>query len=640
MNLRQQMQMHDGGRGASRASPRCSERGTPQYSDRLLAALLLIGVMAGSPAVAEGQETAFFPVESIRPGLEGVALTVFEGEEVEEFRVEFLGVLKNAIGPQQDMILARLHGENVEFTGVVSGMSGSPVYVDGRLVGAISYRLGQFGKEPIAGITPIADMLKVASAGDSTAPRKGGRAPDLIGRFLGSGTIPGLGDAPVNGVDGPPETNVPTVTTSLGGMQPISTPPVCSGCDPGVLGYYAPIFRRQGLEPTAGGGMADVETPLPLLPGTGIGGALVTGDLSVAGIGTLTYVDGDTVIGFGHPFLGTGSIEIPMTQAQVLLTFASSQASFRVANSTAPIGTLVEDRLTAIVGELGRTAPMLPLTVRVGTAGGERTFHYDVVRDRSWAPVMVSLITANSLVRTTEYTAGATLALRYRIDLEGLPSVSREDLYSGVNPNQPVHLSLANNAGSLFSVLINNPFEAVTIKAAEIDVDVLEESQIARVAGLRASRNAVKPGEPFIVTATLAPFRGEEREVEFEVRLPEDIKRGEVTLYVGAAGAVNALDRKVFQQQVRQAKSIDDLIGLIDQQRRNRSLYLHVSRPTPLAVVRSEVLPDLPISVFTVLNNPRYSADTSLMIGTPILELSTDLDLVAVGGRRIRLKVK
>jgi hypothetical protein len=601
----------------------------------------LIGATAGSPVVAEGQEaTEFFPADQIRPGLEGVARTVFEGDEVEEFRVEFLGVLKSAIGPQQDMILARLHGETVEFTGVISGMSGSPVYVDGRLVGAISYRLGQFGKEPIAGITPIADMLKVAPGANSGVSRDSERAPDLIGRFLGSETIPGLGGALPNGSDLPAEPGLPTVTTSLGGMQRIGTPLVCSGCDPEVLGYYAPIFRMQGLEPTAGGGMVDVETPLPLLPGTGIGGALVTGDLNIAGVGTLTYVDGNTVFGFGHPFLGTGSMEIPMTQAQVLLTFASAQASFRVANSTRPIGTLVEDRLTAIVGELGRTAPTLPLTVRIGTQGGERTFRYDVVRDRSWAPVMVSLTTANSLVRTTEYSAGATLALRYRIELDGLPSVTREDLYSGASPTQPVHLSLANMAGGLFSALTNNPFEEVTVKSAEIDVEVLEESQIARVVALRTSQREVKPGEPFIVTATLAPFRGEEREVDFEVRLPEDLKRGEIALYVGAASAINALDRKIFQRQVTQAKNVDDLIGLIDQQRRNRSLYLHVSRPTPSAIVRSEVLPDLPISVFTVLNNPRHSADTSLTIGTSILELSTDLDLVAVGGRRISLKVK
>jgi hypothetical protein len=253
---------------------------------------------------------------------------------------------------------------------------------------------------------------------------------------------------------------------------------------------------------------------------------------------------------------------------------------------------------------------------------------------------MVSLTTAQSLTRTIEYAAGATLALRYRIDLEGHPSVWREDLYSGTNPNRPVHLALANTAGGLFSVLTNNPFEAVTVKGAEIDVEVLEESQIAGVSALRASQTAVRPGEPFVVTATLRPFRGEEREVEFEVSLPEDIKRGDVTLYVGGAAAIDALDRKLFQRQVSQAKSIEDLLRLVGRVRRNRSLYLHVSRATPTAVVRSEVLPDLPISVFTVFNNPRLSADTSLTIGTPILDISRDLDLVAVGGRRISLKVK
>jgi hypothetical protein len=596
--------------------------------------------MAGPAAAEGGAEQAFFPADQIRPGLEGVARTVFQGDEVEEFRVEFLGVLKSAIGPQQDMILARLHGDNVEFTGVVSGMSGSPVYVDGRLVGAISYRLGQFGKEPIAGITPIADMLKVGAMAGAGAARRSDRAPDLIGRFIGPGTLTGLGGQAAGEGAVPSGIGLPTVATSLGGMQRIGTPLVCSGCDPTVLEYYAPIFRSVGLEPAVGGGVAEAGTSLPLLPGTGIGGALVTGDLSLAGIGTVTHIDGDRVFAFGHPFLGTGPIEMPMTQAQVLLTFASTQASFRVANATAPIGTLIEDRLTTIVGEVGRTTPMVPLTVRVASNGGERTFRYDVVRDRSWAPIMVSLTTANSLMRTTEFSAGATLALRYRLDLEGLPSVLREDLYSGVSPNQPVHFALANTAGGLFSVLANNAFGEVNITAAQVDVEVLEDSQIARVSALRASRDRVRPGEPFKVTATLEPFRGKDREVEFEVRLPEDMQESEVVLYVGGAEAINALDRKVFIRQIEQAQSVGDLISLIERRRLNRTLYLVISRATPTAIVRSDILPDLPVSVFTVLNNQRHSADTSLTIGTPVLELSADLDLVAVGGRRINLKVK
>jgi len=575
--------------------------------------------------------------------MQGTARTVFEGDRLEEFGVEILGVLKNAIGPQQDLIIARLHGSKVEFTGVVSGMSGSPVYVDGKLVGALSYRIGTFAKEAIAGITPIADMLKLAGTAAGGA-RTAEAAPDLLGPFL---TGPAEGDERVARHTSPAAwggeaAGLSTVVAGAAGLQPIGTPLVCSGCDPGVLRYYAPIFEARGLEPLAGGGgSSEPVAPPPLDPGTGIGGALVTGDLSLTGIGTLTYVEGKRVFAFGHPLLGTGPLELPMTQAQVLATFPSSAASFKIANATRPIGTIVQDRLTAIMGEVGRVSPTLPLAVRVAPPSGPpRVFHYSLVRDRTWSPVMVAVTTANSLVRTTEFDAAATLALKYRIDLEGFPPVEMEDLYAGTNPSQPVHLELANDAAALFGLLYNNRFEEPKVRSLELQVETLPRSQIAAVTSLRASASTVRPGEPFTVTAVLSPYRGEDRQVVFEVRLPEDTAPGETDLIVGSGPAIEGLDRRVIERQLAQASGVADLIRLVGRQKKNRTLYLRVTRRSPSAIVRSEVLPDLPLSVFTVFNNPRLSADATLMIEAPILEIPQDLDLVAVGGRRISIKVK
>jgi hypothetical protein len=588
------------------------------------------------------------PLEEIHPGMEGIARTVFEGSSLEEFRVEILGVLKNAIGPQQDLILARLHGDKVEYTGVVSGMSGSPVYVDGKLIGALSYRLGSFAKEAIAGITPIADMLKLA--GPKPPPAAAGtRAPDLLGRFLASqagpdGVIPGsAGVAPGSGHAGRP---VPEGTAmavgggSPGGLQPIGIPLVCSGCDPGVLRYYAPIFESFGLEPTAGGGMAKGPAGLPLLPGTPIGGALATGDLSVVGIGTLTHVDRNRVFAFGHPLLGTGPMEMPMTQAQVLLTFASAAASFKIANSTPPVGTIVQDGLTAIVGEVGRSAPTIPVSVRVSSAAGRREFRYDILRNRVWSPVLLAMTTANSLVRTTDFDSAATLALRYRIGIDGHPPVTFEDLYSGTSPAQPVHLALANDAGTLFNMLYNNRFEEPRVRSADLDVEVLQTSQVATISSLRASRTEVRPGESLAVTAVLSLYRGREWEESWNMALPEDTPQGDTEIIVGSGPAIDGLDRRIIERQLAQASGLSDLVRLASRQRRSRTLYLRLSRRAPTAIVRSEVLPDLPLSIFSVFNNPRLSADTTLMGEAPILEVPRDLDVVVVGARRISVRVK
>jgi hypothetical protein len=590
------------------------------------------------------------PIDQIHAGMEGVARTVFEGTKLEEFRVEILGVLKNAIGPQQDMILSRLHGDKVEYTGVVSGMSGSPVYIDGKLIGAVSYRLGSFAKEAISGITPIADMIKLAGSGPAAAAN---RAPDLLGRFMASqagvdsplsgddaGRLPATGTLIPPGAEMAPGAAMAAGGGAPGGLQPIGVPLVCSGCDPGVLRYYTPIFESYGLEPTAGGGMTQGPSDLPLLPGTPIGGALATGDLSVVGIGTLTHIDHNRVFAFGHPLLGTGPLEMPMTQAQVLITFASANASFKIANSTPPVGTIFQDGLTAIVGDVGRTAPMIPISVRVASRGGTRTFHYDILRNRAWSPVVMALTTANSLVRTTDFDAGATLALRCRIGIEGYPTITYEDLYSTTTPAQPVHTALANDAAGLFNLLYNNRFEEARVRSADLEIDVLETSKVATMTSLRAARTEVRPGESLAVTAVLSLYRGRTWEETWNVVLPEDTRPGDTEILVGGGPAIDGLDRRMLERQVAQAGGLDDLVRLASRQRRSRTLYLRMSRRAPTAIVRSEVLPDLPLSIFSVFNNPRLSADTTLMGEAPILEIPKDLDVVVVGGRRISIRVK
>ncbi|MBI4168614.1 MAG: hypothetical protein HY510_01605, partial [Acidobacteria bacterium] len=417
-------------------------------------------------------------------------------------------------------------------------------------------------------------------------------------------------------------------------------PLICSGCDAGVLRHYAPIFESYGLEPAAGGGMVEAGKLLPLAPGTPIGGALVTGSLSLIGIGTLTHADGNRVFAFGHPLLGSGPMEMPMTQARVLATFPSTQASFKIANATPPVGTIVHDGLTAIVGEIGPIPRTLPLSVRVSSPAARREFRYNILRNRAWSPVLVALSTANSLVRTTEFDAGATLALRYRLDLEGYPPVEFEDLYSGVNPAQPVHLALANDAAGLFNLLYNNRFEEPRVRATEVVVEVLPESLVAALVSLRASRAEVRPGETLKVTSVLRQFRGEEKEVTWDVTVPEDATAGEAEIVVGSGPAIDGLEKRVIERQLAQASGLRDLIRLVSRQRKGRSLYLRMTRRSPTAIVRTEVLPDLPLSVFSVFNNPRLSADATLMSEAPILELRRDLDVVAVGFRRIAVRVK
>jgi len=603
-----------------------------------------VAAAAAAPsATPAAGPVAIFPAEELRPGLMGIARTVFEGDRLEEFEVEILGVLKNAIGPQQDMILARLHGKKVEFTGVVAGMSGSPVYIGGRLVGALSYRIGQFAKEPIAGITPIADMLNLMPApsgghpagGRAAGGRPAGRPVDLLG-WLARGADPA--DRPVM-----PATAHLAAAAGAPSLQPIGTPLVCAGCDPQALDHYAPIFQMMGLQPSTGGGVesgAAGDAALPLLPGTAIGATLATGDLNLSAVGTLTYVDGNRIFAFGHPMTGNGTIDVPLTQARIVATLASEAGSFKISNATAPIGAVVEDRLTAIVGEVGRLAPMLPLSVRVNSDGGHRDFHYGVTCDRTMGPVIAAVATASSLLRTAEFEAAATVALRYRYVIEGYPEIRQERLFAGTNPGQPVHTQVANEAAGMLGFLYANPFEEPVVRSIDVEVDILPPTRIALVSSLSAARGEVRPGETVRVDATLTEYRGRSRTVSFALVVPEDTPPGELQVIVGGGSALDGLDRRTIERQLTQAANLGDIVRLIGRQRTTQALVLRLARKGPAAIVRSEVLPDLPLSIFSVFNNPRLNADSTLLMEAPILELTKDQDVVVVGGRRITLKVK
>jgi hypothetical protein len=592
------------------------------------------------------------PLEAIRPGMEGTARTVFQGETLEEFQVEILGIIENAIGPDQDMILARLHGDTVEHTGVVAGMSGSPVYVDGKLIGAVSYRIGNFAKEPIAGITPIADMLRLGAVADGLPARPGDLSPgrggaaaamagegtgtDLLARFLAGEVGPG----PAAGGPGAPATGAGSPVGAFPSIQPIGVPLVCSGCDPEVLGYYAPIFRAHGLEPGPGGGVDEKAVLGKVEPGSAIGGALVTGSLSLIGVGTLTHVDGRRVYAFGHPMLGVGAIDMPMTQARVLHTFASDAGSFKIANATRPVGRIVRDGLTAIVGEIGTLPPTLPLRVAVIVNGGRREFAYDILRHRAWSPVLAAVGTANSLTRTTEFDSGATLALRARIEVERQPPIAYNDLYAGTSPAQAVHLGLANDVGGLLGLIYNNRFEDPQVRGATVEVEALPEGRVAALTSLHASVPELRAGGTLKVHATLRRFRGEERAVVFETALPEDLPAGDLEILVGGGAAMDTVDRRLQERMLSQATSLRDILRFVARRRRSDVLYLRIARRAPAVIVRSELLPELPLSIFSVYNSPRISGDTTLINESPILEMERPLDVVVPGGRRISVRVK
>ena len=442
--------------------------------------------MAGLPPTAAAAmggfgEAKVFPLSQIKRGMQGVAYTVFEGVNPEPMQVEILGVLKDSLGPGQDMILARLHGTKPEFTGVVAGMSGSPVYIDGKLVGAISYRIGQFSKEPIAGITPIEQMLEVRDGEVRPASARGENQ---------------------GGVRNSAATGLPAVNAGSGvEMQAMETPLVFSGFSQETVDRFGDRFRAMGLTPVAGLGSADSKAsqPEPLVPGSAVSAILVRGDLSVAGTCTVTYVDPTRLLACGHPITQYGPVDMPMTKAAVIATLPSPLNAFKIVNTTETVGAFTEDRASAVMGRFGAKARMIPVTVQVvqpttpGTPGSqtatrEKTFRFEVLDNRQLTPSAMLVSIYQSLQGTNTAAAEMSYRLNGEIEVQGLSTVRVAGIVAQ-NELYPAAINAALLVNDRFNRVYGNALDQPVVTGLKLKMEGIPERRTAVLESARLMRS-------------------------------------------------------------------------------------------------------------------------------------------------------
>src|SRR5947207_1309759 len=353
-------------------------------------------------------ETKNMPVEDLHPGMKGVAYTVFEGKKPESMGVEILGVLKNMNGPRSNLILVRLHGEKPEYTGVVAGMSGSPVYISGKLVGAISYRIGSFSKEPIAGVTPIAEMLEINEFDHSTP------APLPLSSGKQGGT---------QKTSGPGSSDASEIQNYAQIMQPIDASFVFNGFSESAIKTFAGQFTAVGLTPVMGvGGSTDEKQPEPLVPGSAVSAQMVRGDMDVAATCTVTYMDKDHLLACGHPLLQYGMVDMPMTKANVVATLPSPLNAFKIINTTEPVGAFVQDRHTGILGRFNKQPQMIPVTLNIHSSAGPKEFHYEVLNNAKLTPLLMMVTVFNALQGMNQYGEETTYRMNGHIQVGGYRS--------------------------------------------------------------------------------------------------------------------------------------------------------------------------------------------------------------------------
>jgi hypothetical protein len=563
---------------------------------------------AAAPAV-----TRFFPLSEVKRGMRGVAYTVFEGVNPEPMQVEILGVLKEALGPGQDMILARLHGDKPEYTGVVAGMSGSPVYIEGRLVGALSYRIGQFSKEPIAGITPIESMLQVRD--DDGA----------VGMKLASVS---------REMEGQPE------------MRAMETPLVFGGFSQETVERFGERFRAMGLTPVSGLGGADSAAiqPEPLVPGSAVSAILVRGDLSMAGTCTVTYVDPKRLLACGHPITQYGPVDMPMTKATVLASLASPLNAFKIINTTETVGAFTEDRASAIMGRFGVEARMIPVVVEVVPPSGadksvptqSKTFHFEVLDNRQLTPSAMLVSVYQSL--QTNNTAAEELSYRMtgEIDVKGLPSVRMRGLMAQSEFN-PATINAALLVNDRFSKVYGNALEQPVVTGLRLKVEAIPSRMTAVLESARLSRIEAHAGDEIEVEATLHPYQAETRMVRVKVRLPAELSSGPMRVVVSDGGTV---DRLMTRTGADRSMGLADAVAALNRMHANDRVYVTLLDHATQAVLEGEALPDVPLSMANVLE-PLKEAQKMQLTGESVVEAgSVDAGYAVTGYQVLNLVIK
>jgi hypothetical protein len=564
------------------------------------------------------------PVSEIHAGMKGVAYTVFQGTKPESMGVEVLGVLRNANGPKGDVILVRLSGEKAEYTGVVAGMSGSPVYLNGKLAGALAFRIGEFSKEPIAGVTPIAEMLEInamdRSSGSST--RNTGAAVQIPTQTSGPGAE---GSAP---------------RSYANYLKPIEAPLVFSGFSQETLQRFGPQFAKEGIVPVMGvGSVSASKQPEPLEPGSAISAILVRGDMDIAATCTVTYMDAQHLLACGHPLLQFGMVDLPMTKAEVLATLPSPLNAFKIVNATEPVGAFVQDRHTGIMGVFGQRPEMIPVTLNIHSGAASKQFHYEVLNNANLSPVAMMATVFNALHGVNEYGEDTTYRMNGRISVSGYPDVTVQNMFAPSDGGQPAAVMAALALGERFSGIYDNPYNLPGIRGVQLDFDLVRERRWARLEGARTDLIEARPGDEITIEAVLRPYRGEVVLQQIPIHIPTSTSKGPLRILVSDGDTLDRIRRT--SPLLGRKMDLASTIALLNKQHVNNRVYVSLLEADPEAMIADKVMPTLPLSIMNVMDSMRGTQEMIVQGESSVNEAATaPLDYVVAGAQVMTITIK
>ncbi len=616
---------------------------------RLFCAAAVFAAFTTSAAFAATSErpkagkVEIFKLIDVKPGMQATAWTVFSGYEVESVPIEIIGISRNGNGPKQDLIIAKMGGK-AQRTNVAGGMSGSPVYIDGKLVGAVAFRLSVFSPDAICGITPIESMLEIndydtSRPSDARTPDRnsGSRASveipgELLNRAVSAGQIRGI--------------------PSMPSLTPIATPLVLSGFSETVLREFLPLFEQIGAMPVQGGSSGAVTSAKPvagwqnsLQPGSAVAGVLVAGDMNVTGMGTVTYNDGKRVLAFGHPFFNLGPVEMPMAKSEIVTVLASAFQPNKMGNATDIVGALKQDRHAGIMGELGAEARMIPVTVKVRGFDNklavlkEKELKFSVFVQQKWTPYLMMLTLFNSLEQMNDYSDDATYRLSGLVEMDGTPNISLHTMQAPSEVPAPTPMILAGWWGDKFNKLFLNAVEMPKLKSVNVTVDLLPERRQSIIESAWTPASDVAAGQTIPVKVFLRPYRGDRHEREFNLQLPEGLSKGEHRILLSDADTLNRMHAAATSSS--RYMDIPQTVSLINQERSNNKIYVSLVEARPTFYADDRTMPSLPGSVQNILQSGRTASKS--LTSTPDSakeQMTLDFDQVVSGSYSLRIVVR
>ena len=570
-----------------------------------LALLAALGAPAAEPPKAGPVE--ILPLDEVTPGMEATAWTVFAGHKAEPIPVEVLGIMRNSWGPGQHIIMAKLGGK-AERTNVAGGMSGSPVYYDGKLMGAISLRFSTFSPDSIAGITPIELMLQIDEL-DQGHPIQAHVPEGLFAGESGSdvrfaqalsGGLPDLASEIWNAreFEAPEDSHA----------TPIETPLTFSGFHQGVLDVFRGYFRRAGavvMQGGAGGGSTGVSGDRTLAPGSPVAAVLVSGDLSASGLGTVTYNDGERVLAFGHAMFRMGPIAMPMAAADVITVLASKLNPVKIANTGEIVGALRQDRQSGILGVMGEQALMIPVRIAVrryddtGRLLREKNIACDIFQNRRWTPPLIVFTLFNSVYGLNDFADESTFRLSGEIEFEGPHRISLETMRTSTAQPVPPPLLLAGWVGNKVQRVFASTGDTPRIERVDLTVDLLPRRRLAIVENAWLERTRVRPGEQVEGRVVLRPYHGDPIERSFQVKIPPSARKGRLRVLISDAPTLDRATRMAARRN--RPMSLSETVSLLNKEHGNHQLFVTLRRPEATAHLDDKTLPNLPQSVLNVM---------------------------------------